>query len=904
MVTSYLAYAYDGKVAVAHDPSQPVSSLLNSSNDHILVSATSDTLLLCHLRTATTATLSNSDTLHAGKVTAIAINPTIQVIAAGYADGSLRVWHLDDAHFTSNAPSSNTEPRATLRAASASVSVVKWGDRPHENPTAQYLASATVTGHLYIWDWMSNTIIHSIEVCPSPISGLAPIWLAAVPYMLVSAADGLLKLYAIDSGHAVQSTFESTRVRHLNSTHHGTHLLVYGPSSCTLYTVSQPPDAPHACFVRVGPVNLNDAPKLNPNTSDLLSLNSQSYFAALTTRSRFRLFRLLPDPVPVQDRRKRPRKQSAPTDPDSSGVQETAQREDAAPSRRRGELELGFTADDYLEEVALPKEFTIHAKSLRFHAYSHDAREEHELTPLHVVMTSSGAEITSLRLKPTPRRKKKLRAGAAAFKACTIERNGSMVGEWHAEAINCVSVGGEGDDYVMSTDSKCVKVWDMRTRKLSLSLSIPGRITCCKFIGFDGACGVVGTESGSLVFFDTNTGIIRLQADTAHKGAVRDLWTDTESSDGAVLASCGTDRAIHFWDVSGIHSGRVSESGHTELSDSVSLIRGQSAGKVICAALSDCTVRCIDVATQKLRLSLYGHSLPVLGMDMSTDGRLLATCAGDRSIKVWDLEFGECRRSFRTSASPVTCLAFQPKTHYFFTGAKDGMVQYWDGDKLDMITSLPRLPAPVEALDITADGSTLLSAGADRSIRCWRRGSEQIFLDEQKDLRLESALLNGGDHGNATTANGGNSYSETDMLIRAVEHILNKKAEMEEEHEEAFDPFMMGQTTPQYICRALFKIPVAHVIEELPKLPTEQITLILDCLVDYMNTPEMTNMYAEQCCVVATCIMKHFGPEILRSLDMRKRVRSLLANCKQQLSNVKESFGFCRAGMMEFGSSI
>lgn len=722
--------------------------------------------------------------------------------------------------------------------------------------------------------------------------------------MLVSAADGLLKLYAIDSGHAVQSTFESTRVRHLSSTHRGTQVLAYGPSTCTLYTVSHEPDAPHANFSRVGPLNLIDAPKLNRNTSDLLSLNSHSYFAALTTRSRFRLFKMLPAPVPVQNRRKRPRKQAAPANPDSHQAEEAAQKEKDPFRGEREEIDAEVTADDYFEEIALPKEFTISAKSLRFHSYPHDEREEHELAPLHLVMTSAGAEITSLRLKPTPRKKKHLRAGASAFRACTVERNGSMVGGWHAEVINCVSIGGEGDAYVMSTDTKCVKVWDLRTRKLSLSLSIPGSISCCRFIGIDGTYGVVGTQSGSLVFFDTNTGIIRLEADSAHRGAVRDLWTDKDSPDGAVLASCGMDRAINFWDVSDIHSGRVSEAGRTELSDSVSLIRGQSAGKVICAALSDCTVRCIEVATQKLRLSLYGHSLPVLGMDMSTDGRLLATCAGDRSIKVWDLEFGECRRSFRTSASPVTCLAFQPKTHYFFTGAKDGMVQYWDGDKLDMITSLPRLPAPVEALDMTADGSTLLSAGADRNIRCWQRGSEQIFLDEQKDLRLDAALLNGGHDATIDAANGGNSYSETDMLIRAVEHVLAKKAEIAEDDEEPFDPFMMGQTTPQYICRALFKIPTAHVIEELPKLPTEQIALILECLVDYMNTPEMTNMYAEQCCVVATCIMKHFGLEILRSLAMRKRVRSLLSSCQAQLNNVKESFGFCRAGMMECGSSI
>lgn len=44
-------------------------------------------------------------------------------------------------------------------------------------------------------------------------------------------------------------------------------------------------------------------------------------------------------------------------------------------------------------------------------------------------------------------------------------------------------------------------------------------------------------------------------------------------------------------------------------------------------------------------LSLYGHSLPALSIDMSTDGTLLVSGSADKNIKIWGLDFGDCHKS-------------------------------------------------------------------------------------------------------------------------------------------------------------------------------------------------------------------------------------------------------------------
>lgn len=47
----------------------------------------------------------------------------------------------------------------------------------------------------------------------------------------------------------------------------------------------------------------------------------------------------------------------------------------------------------------------------------------------------------------------------------------------------------------------------------------------------------------------------------------------------------------------------------------------------------------------KLKGSLYGHKLPVLAMDISSDGTLLVTASADKNIKVWGLDFNDCHKS-------------------------------------------------------------------------------------------------------------------------------------------------------------------------------------------------------------------------------------------------------------------
>jgi WD40 repeat protein len=87
-------------------------------------------------------------------------------------------------------------------------------------------------------------------------------------------------------------------------------------------------------------------------------------------------------------------------------------------------------------------------------------------------------------------------------------------------------------------------------------------------------------------------------------------------------------------------------------------------------------------------LSLYGHKLPVLCLDISYDSTIIATGSADRNVKLWGMDFGDCHKSIFAHNDSVTSLQFVPSTHYFFTVSKDGKVKQWDADSYDNIITL------------------------------------------------------------------------------------------------------------------------------------------------------------------------------------------------------------------------
>lgn len=161
---------------------------------------------------------------------------------------------------------------------------------------------------------------------------------------------------------------------------------------------------------------------------------------------------------------------------------------------------------------------------------------------------------------------------------------------------------------------------------------------------------------------------------------------------------------------------------------------------VIAVALLDSTVKIFHDDSLKFRLSLYGHKLPVMAIDISDDGTLCVTGGADKNIRIWGLDFGDCHRSLFAHDAAITNIRFVPNTHYLFTTSKDNKVRYWDADHYEMILSLDKHFSEVSCIAVSNDGGFLITSGKDRSFRIFERTDDVVFLSEERDREFEKNL--------------------------------------------------------------------------------------------------------------------------------------------------------------------
>lgn len=141
-------------------------------------------------------------------------------------------------------------------------------------------------------------------------------------------------------------------------------------------------------------------------------------------------------------------------------------------------------------------------------------------------------------------------------------------------------------------------------------------------------------------------------------------------------------------------------------------------------------------------LSLYGHKLPVLCIDISSDSTLIVTGSADRNVKLWGMDFGDCHKSTFAHDDSIVAVQFVPKTHYFFTCGKDGKVKQWDGDTYNKIITLQGHAGEGHNLAVSPNGIFIVSCGSDRVLRMYERSDQPLVLqDEEEEEREQQEIL-------------------------------------------------------------------------------------------------------------------------------------------------------------------
>ena len=240
---------------------------------------------------------------------------------------------------------------------------------------------------------------------------------------------------------------------------------------------------------------------------------------------------------------------------------------------------------------------------------------------------------------------------------------------------------------IASVSHESLKIWNRSS--LNCIRTVPsGYGLCVLFVPGDRHV-IVGTKKGSIQIFDLDKAEMTEEIHEAHN---KEIWSMSLNPDKKGFVSASADQSVKFWSfepLKGENGGwSVLHTRTLKLEEDVLSVKLSPDGRLIAVALMDSTVKVFFVDSLKFFLSLYGHKLPILALDICYDSTLIVTASADKNVKIWGLDFGDCHKSIFAHDDSVTAVKFVPNTHYFFTVSKDGLLKQWDADNFERIVTL------------------------------------------------------------------------------------------------------------------------------------------------------------------------------------------------------------------------
>lgn len=266
-------------------------------------------------------------------------------------------------------------------------------------------------------------------------------------------------------------------------------------------------------------------------------------------------------------------------------------------------------------------------------------------------------------------------------------------------------------------------------------------------VSYDGKQMASGSWDGkiNLYQFDSSGNPVLKETYSGHMSAVTTLQF---SGNGKYLVSGSKDFTVRIWNIdtpsahkvirlhrepvtsaflepggkyiiSSSQDGTIRITLLSDLTKSRQIIAGSPVNDLVIsrdrkfyyAAVKGGIVKKIETGGKNREIAVFqGHSDEVNAIELSPDGRFLATASSDKTILIWDVLTGKTVRTLKGFEWKVTSLQFSPDGKHIAGGCNNGVAKLFEVESGKVLSDFNETGKNVRDVAFSHDGSMLLVA--------------------------------------------------------------------------------------------------------------------------------------------------------------------------------------------------